>query len=397
MKCVPEKLIVGFNKDKSLSFVSYYKEKGGLAHPNAFNGWISKEVPTEEFSNDPQSNIEFLGWSGGVENSWSFNARKTYVRVRDPRGFIFEVTVDNFLRALQISSKNKNSLKLSLRYQLGWDGTQVCIVTNGMEEWEDTLLLRDLGILVTKKSQLVEGKWYIKKDGTLFNLMKIKVPVYTHMVMFPEIPNNIEHEYHGDLNDLIPYLRTLQSHLIPEKYPKSPELTVSCSETPSYYFWISFDPDTYIEYKGIPSGLYELPDYYKVPKSEIEKCELVKVTPKFLLEGQEIVNSYLRPMGVDELRDSTLEGPVMFISPNFNNTIVYIKPSGDKLFVDFLVTRRFTGKPYESNVRFVLNSYDVGLLHRILKPFRMRVITGDDHNFDLKEVFYEIRPNCVVM
>lgn len=129
---IPTKINVGFQNRSDtytgkLAYVIYYDEKGKLRKETSWNSWRDKNIPNEEFENEPTEGFVLNRRAGGVEESWGWNPRKTYCRVYDPRGFEFEITIANLLWILE----NCNSIKgkgLEGEFVYGWDGKELVLV-----------------------------------------------------------------------------------------------------------------------------------------------------------------------------------------------------------------------------------------------------------------------------
>ena len=127
---IPSKINVGFQNRKDtytgkLAYVIYYDEKGKLRKEPSWQSWRDKDIPNEVFDNEPIEGFVLNKKVGG--NNYSWNPRKTYTRVYDPRGFEFEITIPNLLWILE----NCNCIKgkgLEGQFVYGWDGKELVLV-----------------------------------------------------------------------------------------------------------------------------------------------------------------------------------------------------------------------------------------------------------------------------
>ena len=127
---IPKKLNVGFqNRDdtytKKLAYVIYYDEKGKLRKQASWESWRDKKIDPIEYDNEPTEGFVLNKNVGGYAYHW--DARKSYIRVFDPRGFEFEITLPNLLYILE----NTNSIKgkgLDGKFVYGWDGKDLVLV-----------------------------------------------------------------------------------------------------------------------------------------------------------------------------------------------------------------------------------------------------------------------------
>jgi hypothetical protein len=102
---------------------------------------------------------------GGYCNDWS-NFRQAYVRVYDPRGFEFEITVPNLLYILE----NANCIKgkgLEGTFVYGWDGTDLVLVPTSSPDYECLSKLNDTRFANKRigAKDLKIGATYLTKSG----------------------------------------------------------------------------------------------------------------------------------------------------------------------------------------------------------------------------------------
>lgn len=111
-----------------------------------------------EFDNTPIEGFVLNRKAGGTKYGW--NARQTYCRIYDPRGFEFEVNIQNLLYILE----NANSIKgkgLEGKFVYGWDGKDLVLVPEDSPEFQE---MKEFSIMQNqnvKKSELVPGRIYI--------------------------------------------------------------------------------------------------------------------------------------------------------------------------------------------------------------------------------------------
>lgn len=147
---VPRKIKVGYQHradtyTKFLAYVIYYDQKNVLRKETSWKGWIhdentkigygdnAKGLPAdqlklpEEFDNIPTSGFVLNKGVGGVRQSWSWNPRNEYIRVYDPRGIEFEISVANLLFILQ----ETNSIVgkgLEGEFVYAWEGKDLVLL-----------------------------------------------------------------------------------------------------------------------------------------------------------------------------------------------------------------------------------------------------------------------------
>lgn len=168
---IPKTINVGYQERKDtytgkLAYVIYYDEKGKLRKETSWNNWRDLNIPNEEFENVPTSGFVLNRRAGGVEESWGWNARKTYCRIYDPRNFEFEITIENLLYILE----NTNSIKgkgLEGEFVYGWDGKDLVLMPVEAPDYKQILEYND--IVHDNKSfrakDLTIGATYLTKDN----------------------------------------------------------------------------------------------------------------------------------------------------------------------------------------------------------------------------------------
>ena len=168
---IPKTINVGYQNrfdtyTGKLAYVIYYDEKGKLRKEASWNSWRDENIPNEEFENVPTSGFVLNKKAGGVEESWGWNARKTYCRIYDPRNFEFEITIENLLYILE----NANSIKgkgLEGEFVYGWDGKDLVLMP---VESPDYKVISEYSEIVhnnedIKAKDLIIGATYLSKDN----------------------------------------------------------------------------------------------------------------------------------------------------------------------------------------------------------------------------------------
>lgn len=154
---IPKRLKVGFNKredtySKKLAYVIYWDDKGKLRKQDSWEHWRDKDIEPEEYDNIPTEGFVLNKNVGGYAYHW--DARKSYIRIYDPRGFEFEVTLPNLLYILE----NTNSVKgkgLEGQFVYGWDGKDLILVPVCAPEYVD---------MEKRTNLLFEGEYIKGKD-----------------------------------------------------------------------------------------------------------------------------------------------------------------------------------------------------------------------------------------
>lgn len=152
---LPKKLNVGFQKragtySGKLAYIIYYDQNNKLRKETSWQNWRDKKIPNEEYDNEPLEGFVFNKKVGGVEESY-YDARKTYVRVYDPRGFEFEITIPNLLWILQNCDCTKGK-GLNGEFVYGWDGTELLLVPVDSPEYKE----------IAEKNKIIHNNEFVK-------------------------------------------------------------------------------------------------------------------------------------------------------------------------------------------------------------------------------------------
>lgn len=168
---IPKTINVGYQNRKStytgkLAYVIYYDEKGTLRKERSWNGWRDQNIPNNEFENVPTEGFVLNKHVGGVENSYGWNARKSYCRVYDPRGFEFEISIENLLYILE----NTNSIVgkgLEGEFVYGWDGKDLVLMPITSPDYKEISEYNKLIYANTKikAKDLIVGATYLTKEN----------------------------------------------------------------------------------------------------------------------------------------------------------------------------------------------------------------------------------------
>ena len=136
---IPKRIRVGYCNRRDtytgkLAYVIYYDEYGNLHKETSWEGWRDKEIEPQEFDNVPTEGFVLNKKVGGYY--YHFDARQTYVRVYDPRGFEFEITVPNLLYILEYSNAIRGK-GLEGGFVYGWDNKELILVPTITEEYKN--------------------------------------------------------------------------------------------------------------------------------------------------------------------------------------------------------------------------------------------------------------------
>ena len=173
---IPNKIKVGYQERTDtftgkLSYIIYYDETGKLRKETSWNSWRNKSIPDDEFENIPTEGFYLNKAVGGYKYSWNY--RMSYCRIYDPRGFEFEISIDNLLWILNYCECVKGK-KLTGKFVYSWLGTDLVLLPCDSDEYDESLsastkMFDSTGL---KASDLVPGalykvkylSWYISSN-----------------------------------------------------------------------------------------------------------------------------------------------------------------------------------------------------------------------------------------
>ena len=178
---IPKKLRIGFKKrpnsaDGLLSYVIYFDEKNKIRKETSFLGWIDKTIPTMDLENNEISGFRIL--TSIKRNPYHFGDATEKVRIYDPRGFEFEISMSNLiflfdhgnLIDLEYKSKcvyswNKGELILlpvnSLAYKTNVD--KLALINNKLKE-KDMIIGASYSLKKSNEELIYLGKYFYLKS-----------------------------------------------------------------------------------------------------------------------------------------------------------------------------------------------------------------------------------------
>lgn len=155
---IPEKIKVGYQNrgdtyTKKLAYVIYYDEKGKLRKETSWNNWRDEKIEPDDFNNEPTRGFVLNKKAGDYSGYWG-NHRQAYCRVYDPRGFEFEITINNLLYILE----NCDCLKgkgLDGEFVYGWDGKDLILIPVDSPDYKE---------IKSRTDKIQNGKRFKGKD-----------------------------------------------------------------------------------------------------------------------------------------------------------------------------------------------------------------------------------------
>jgi len=167
---IPKKINVGYNKrddtySGKLAYVIYWDAKGKLRKETSWQGWRDKKIPPTAFENVPTEGFVLNRNVGGARSGgYSWDARLEKVRVYDPRGFEFEITIPNVLFILQECTSVKGK-GLDGEFVYAWSGPELVLLPVCCAEYKSSNEFTNLQAKKVGKTDIVEGCAYMTKDS----------------------------------------------------------------------------------------------------------------------------------------------------------------------------------------------------------------------------------------
>lgn len=136
---IPETIKAGFQNRKDtysgkLAYVIALGKDKKWRKENSWNGWRSKEIEPSEHANDPTEGFVLNKKVGDYKSDW--NHRQAYSRVYDPRGWEFEIDVDNLLFILENCSSMPGKA-LGGEFVYAWSGKDLVLLPTNAQDYKE--------------------------------------------------------------------------------------------------------------------------------------------------------------------------------------------------------------------------------------------------------------------
>lgn len=166
---IPKKIKVGYDSRKGtytgkLAYIIYYDHKGKLRKKVSWENWRAHSIEPNEYENVPTQGFVLNKKAGGYSTGW--NHRQTYCRVYDPRGFEFEISIENLLYILDNCSCIKGK-GLEGEFVYGWLGTELLLLPTSAPDYKETQAFSS-ALFKNKKlkgKDLILGATYLTKEN----------------------------------------------------------------------------------------------------------------------------------------------------------------------------------------------------------------------------------------
>jgi hypothetical protein len=164
---IPAKLKVGMQKRSDtysgiLGFITYEMPDGLNKHKKSWDNWRDDSLGIKEFDNSPTEGFVFNKREGGG-GRWSYDEREAKIRVWDPRGFEFEITIENMLDILaQCGSYPGKGLEGEFVY--GYDNLRLSLIPIKSEIYKKSMVFTNLNAKSIEAKDLIIGATYVSKQ-----------------------------------------------------------------------------------------------------------------------------------------------------------------------------------------------------------------------------------------
>jgi hypothetical protein len=164
---IPEKIKVGYQKRSGtytgkLAYVTWIDHKGKMRKETSWNNWRHKKIDPDEFENEPTSGFVLNKKVGDYRSSWG--GRQAWVRIYDPRGFEFEIDVENLLFILEECSAIKGK-GLEGEFVYAWEGKNLVVLPVSSIDYQESVEYNNLKDKKVTKKDMTEGCVYLTKEN----------------------------------------------------------------------------------------------------------------------------------------------------------------------------------------------------------------------------------------
>lgn len=163
---LPKTLKVGYQYrdtkfEKKIGYVIYYDHTGKLRKETSWENWRDKQIDSNEFENIPTEGFMI---HSNIKDKWS--QRQEYLSIYDPRGFEFEITIDNFIYIIQHCNIINMGIVGKLVYV--WKGADLLLMPTADNTTYTELSKLQQSLFAPKDQalELIPNKPYIIKVGS---------------------------------------------------------------------------------------------------------------------------------------------------------------------------------------------------------------------------------------
>jgi len=162
---ISKKIHVGFQNrgdtfTNKLAYIIYEDEKGKLRKEVSWNQWRDKNIPVEIYDNVP---LEGYIVHKSINTYAHWVSKRSAVRIYDPRGFEFEINLDNLVSLISHANIEKGEIKVSCI--LAQIGAELVLIPTNSELYQEAISYTARQDEKVSAKNLVPGYTYLKKKG----------------------------------------------------------------------------------------------------------------------------------------------------------------------------------------------------------------------------------------
>lgn len=168
---IPEKVKIGFKEidnNEKLSILTYLRPNNTYLKDKSWNNFINKKFGNKELNNIPISGFSIEGYIYGYIYCGSkiySSYNQDFVRLRDPRGFLFDISNKNFIEILNYCDCVDK--KLCGQFVYSWDNYEDLILLPVSSESYLKSIKFKKGSKIFSGNDLKPGCRYVFKEGKL--------------------------------------------------------------------------------------------------------------------------------------------------------------------------------------------------------------------------------------
>lgn len=234
---VPKRINVGFDERSDtytgkLAYVIYWDEKGVLRKEKSWQSWRDENIPNEEYDNEPMDGFVLNKKVGDYDSGW--NHRKAYTRIYDPRGFEFEITVENLLYILE----HCNSIKgkgLEGQFVYGWDGKDLVLLPVDSPDYKE----------IQAKNKIVHNNEFIPKKELEIGCTYRDINGAMYVYLAKSKPWKLVYNYYCRnrsywRNEVLGWQQPLDDTWIKRNYLDSDDKRYRNEQSKAYTYWFAW-------------------------------------------------------------------------------------------------------------------------------------------------------------
>lgn len=358
---IPKTINVGYQNRKDtytgkLAYVIYYDEKGKLRKETSWNSWRDKDIPNDEFENVPTEGFVLNKKAGDYSTGWDH--RHAYCRVYDPRGFEFEISIENLLYILQNTTCIPGK-GLQGEFVYGWDGTDLVLMPVVAPDYKQIAAYNKIvhNNESIKTRDLVLGATYLTKENTEWIYMG-RFETYGSGYKFVQDGKIMRIKRYSDLP-------------IEESYMGCRVISHKSINNLSYgkMHWFA----------RLYNDKYVFEQFKSVPKNKLISCVDDKCTSKYSEIYDEMESAY-QFSPIDDSKDKIINIPFEDFYAKAVNTYVYDDETRKYVDVQFMANANGEYTKYE--MRTPYRSEDNGK-YTVYKYNNINYYNGDKEVIDI--------------